>query len=456
MAHDHRYDTTIHLPKPLPKDEQIDGLIRPYVYSLGSHIKKPSARSLVPGAAVVVRQNDQIVHLNCYGYANLETKEEIKPTTVFDLGSLSKQFTAMAVLGLVFSKQIKLEHKLSKFFDMFPGYADNITIKDLIHHTSGLPEYSDLHVAAKVNKDWYDAAMSRADDWYPRMLKRKRREKSNNDVLDWIASEKILATTPGAEFEYSNSGYVILAQVVAKVADMRFADLLKEGIFDTVGMNDTYLFDERSRFRKDAPEIVNHARCYNLVKGKRFIPVGYTPLNFVYGDGNVHSTIRDLAKWELRLHQLDHASFCSTSKSAQSRAKRIRELLWSPVREHGHPQVNYGAGWNLLRERFTHEFDEGGRHYKQDFEMIAEYHRGEWLGWRSYIARASRWLIPRKGKEIDPASWDSLGIVVLANCGQFNACAAVQKVSQNYWGDLKKVNIMNRFNCGGEWNQKLV
>lgn len=457
MPKHYHSDTSVHLPalNDIPRDKQIDSLIYPYVYSLGGFLKDREARRYVPGAAVVVRKNSEIVHLNCYGYANLETREKITPTTIFDLGSLSKQFTAMAALALVRSKQISLEDKLSKFFSGFPRYADSITVQDLIHHTSGLPDYIDLHVASReADENWYRLAMSEADDWYPRMQKRKKKEKTNTDVVNWIGSQKILATTPGEDFEYSNSGYVILAQIVAEVTGMRFADFLKQGIFDAVGMTDTFLFDESSRFSKKAPQVVNHARCYNRTS-EGFIPVGYTPLNFIYGDGNIHSTIVDLAKWDLRLEQLEHASICAEDKKEQHEAKRIREMLWSPVREPGRRQVNYGAGWNLLRDTFHYEWDAGGKHFNQHFEMIAEYHRGEWLGWRSYIARASRWIIPKKGKSIDPESWDSLGIVVLANSGQFNACAAVQKISQNYWGDLKKVNIMNRFNCGGKWNRRL-
>ena len=92
----------------------------------------------------MVRKGDELIHLSGYGYANLETGEEITPETVFDLGSLSKQFPAFAVLSIF--KESELDTPISKFFRGLPRYADRITIKHLIHHTSALPDYIDLYV----------------------------------------------------------------------------------------------------------------------------------------------------------------------------------------------------------------------------------------------------------------------------------------------------------------------
>jgi CubicO group peptidase (beta-lactamase class C family) len=122
---------------------------------------------------VAVRFNRELVHLNCYGYANLETGAKITLDTIFDLGSLSKQFTAMSVLDLEIAKQLDLNDPLSKFFKEFPRYADSITVEDLIHHTSGLPDYTKLHVASRrAAEDWYEKALAKPNDWYPKMLKK--------------------------------------------------------------------------------------------------------------------------------------------------------------------------------------------------------------------------------------------------------------------------------------------
>src|SRR6185295_18307173 len=232
--------------------------------------------------AVVVRKGDEIVHLNCYGYANLETGAKVRLDTVFDLGSLSKQFTAVAILDLVINHKLCLTDHLSKFFKGFPRYADAITIEDLIHHTSALPDYLAIYVESRrAENDWYDKALETGNDWYPKMLTGKK-EISNKDVLKWIATQTLLPRPPDTEYEYCNSGYVVLAELVARVTKKRLGAYLKEYLFEGLGMKHTYVFDEVSQFSPDAPEIVNHAKCYNRVSG-HFIPVGYTPLNFING-----------------------------------------------------------------------------------------------------------------------------------------------------------------------------
>ncbi len=172
--------------------------------------------------------------------------------------------------------------------------------------------------------------------------------------------------------------------------------------------------------------------------GDRFVPVGYTPLNFIVGDGNVHSTIRDLAKWEKFLHSLDYN-------------QPARELLWSPVLIKNRKQVKYGAGWRLLRDKYEDQVKVRGKLVTRKHEYRAEYHRGEWLGWRSFIGRASKWIVPEGGKSIDAKRGESLGIIVLSNADfgdkQFTTCRIAQEISKEYLGKWKKDNIMSKFNC---------
>jgi CubicO group peptidase (beta-lactamase class C family) len=428
-----------------PHEPQIDKIVNDLI--------NPENRDRVPGVAVAVRKNQHVVHLNCYGYANLETGAKITPDTIFDLGSLSKQFTATAVLELVLQKKLAFNDLLSKFFKEFPRYADSITVEDLIHHTSALPSYTDIYVASRLAaEDWYDQALAKTDHWYPRMTNRKRKEITNKDVLQWIATQKLLPRPPDTEYEYSNSGYVVLAELVARLTGKRFGEYLRQFLFTDMMMKDTYVFDETSRFSAAAREIVNHAKCYNRVNG-RFVPVGYTPLNFITGDGNVHSTITDLLRWELSLYVHDIMGLCFPAEAKkQARGNSFRELLWTPVQIKPRKHVNYGAGWNLLTEKYQGTVEAKGRRVTNEYETRAEYHRGEWLGWRSYFARASRWPVPKAGKSVDPNKVDSLGIIVLSNADfgdkHFTNCCIAQNISRFYWGKWKKDNIMNNFNCG--------
>lgn len=433
----------------LPNEPRVDKAVIRYLSAFGSYLKDKTDRLRVPGAAVMVRKGNEIVHLNCYGYANLETGEKITPATVFDLGSLSKQFTAIAVLSLVYYEKIDINDKISKFFGGFPRYADSITVEQLIHHKSALPDYIEIHVESReAEQDWYDVALKTSDEWYPQMSIRRAKEHTNKDVLQWIASQKLLPRKPNTEFEYSNSGYVVLAELVEQVTKMRFSECLRERVFGALRMDSTYVFDETCAFTKDAPQVLNHARCYNGVKGIGFVPVGYTPLNFICGDGNVHSTILDLAKWDFYLHQLDSVTMYGTTEESQRIAANIFcDLMWKTSQVESRKKVEYGAGWNLLHNKYEDEVVENGQLVTKKYESRAEYHRGEWLGWRSYIARGSRWLVPEEGKDIDPNTWETLGIIVLSNGNQFNPCRIARHISQMYWGELKKDNIMNRFEC---------
>lgn len=425
----------------------------PEIDQLVTNLINPNDRDRTPGVAVAVRVNQQVVHVNCYGYADLETGVKITPDTIFDLGSLSKQFTAIAVLGLALDNQLDLNDHLSKFFKRLPRYADAITVEDLLHHTSALPSYTDIYVASRrAAEDWYDRALAKADHWYPQMETRRRKELTNKDVVQWIGTQKLLPRAPDTEYEYSNSGYVMLAEVVAKVTGKRLGEYLREVLFDDMEMNDTYVFDESSGFSPKARQIVNHAKCYNRVNG-RFVPVGYTPLNFITGDGNVHSTIKDLLRWELSLSLVDMMGLCFPEEAKkESEGIDFRELLWTPVSIGKNKHVNYGAGWNLRKDRFKRTVAGRNGPVTMTYQTRTEYHRGEWLGWRSFFARGSRWPEPKPGKNVDPYKLESLSIIVLSNADfgdkQFTTCRIAQDISRLYWGKWKKENIMNNFNCG--------
>ncbi len=421
----------------LPKLAKIDTIVNNYLDKLSDARLKD--RSRVPGVAVAVRWNKKIVHVNCYGYANLETGKKITPDTVFDLGSLSKQFTAAAAYNLVIHNQLDINEPLSNFFSELPRWANAITVEDLLHHTSALPEYVEIYEKLKPReKGWYEKALNKPDHWYPTMPSRKKKEFTNKNVLEWLATRKRVRA-PDMEYGYSNSGYVVLAELVERVAQQPFAEYVMETVIFGIDedMKNTYVFDDVYGFAPDDPQTAKHARCYNRVRD-RFVPVGYTPLNFIVGDGNVHSTIRDLAKWEKFLHTLDYNL-------------PARDLLWSPVLIKNRKKVDYGAGWRLRREKYQDQVKVNGQLVTRKHEYRAEYHRGEWLGWRSFIARGSRWVVPANGKSIDAKRAESLGIIVLSNADfgdkQFTTCRIAQEISKLYLGKWKKGNIMTKFNC---------
>ncbi len=438
----------------LPSDEGIDALMQEYLRRLRLSLPKHRrADGRVPGAAVMVRKGNELVHLKGYGSANLETGEQITPETVFDLGSVSKQFTAFAALKIF--PAAELDTPISKFFRGFPRYADKITVKHLIHHTSALPDYIDLHVAARrATEDWYDRVMKRSDDWYPHMARRNRsKELTNRDVLKLVALQRLLPRAPDVDFEYSNTGYVLLAEIVRQVTKQRLSEFLRENVFSVVGMDSTYVFDETSNFRRNAPEVLHHAKCYNAVKDRGFVSVGYSPMNFIYGDGNIHSTIVDMAKWDHYLTTLDRQTIFGSNARGGEAMVSARSIMWEPAKLLHQKQTEYGAGWFLLRNKYKDNVKENGRKVIRSFASRAEYHRGEWLAWENHIARAQKWMLPEKGKRVDPKTWESMGIVVLTNntaraaYEEFYPCTLAKQIAQIYWGPYTEDNIINGVNC---------
>ena len=441
-------------PNTLPNDEGIDAVMQKYLRRLRLTLPKHKrATGRVPGAAIAVRKDNQLIHLKGYGCANLETGELIRPDTVFDLGSLSKQFTAFAALSIFDADT--LETPISKYLRGFPRYADKTTIKQLIHHTAALPDYLDLHVAARrAPEDWYRRLMRRPDDWYPHMRsRRKARELTNKDILKLVAAQRLLPRDPDEDFEYSNTGYVLLAEIVRRATNQRLGTILKETVFSFVGMDSTYVFDETSRFRKKDPQVLNHASCYNLVRDRGFVPVGYSPMNFIYGDGNIHSTIVDMAKWDAHLTLLDYMTVCESHAKGEEPEVDARSIMWKPAKLLNQKQTEYGAGWNLLRNRYKDRVKENGKGVMRNFASRAEYHRGIWLAWQNYIARAQKWEVPADGKPVNPETWASMGIVVLTNNTvratgkEFYPCTLAKEAARLCWGNFKEDNIINCVTC---------
>ena len=126
----------------------------------------------------------------------------------------------------------------------------------------------------------------------------RKKEITNKDVLKWIATQTLLPRRQTLNSIIQIQAMSYSPKWWKKSPESGSPTCLKKSCFGPFGMKDTYVFDEVSRFSPDAPEIVNHAKCYNHVSGQGFVPVGYTPMNFITGDGNVHSTIVDLAIWE--------------------------------------------------------------------------------------------------------------------------------------------------------------
>lgn len=225
-----------------------------------------------PGCAVAVAKDSATVFERGYGSADLERTTPIRSDTVFEAGSVSKQFTVAAVLLLERDGRLSLNDDVRKYVPELPDYGESITIDQLIYHTSGL-------------RDWYFINGIAGYPWGTRL-------ETNRNSLGVILRQRRLNHAPGAAFSYTGSGYLLLAQVVERVSGRSLADFTKERIFKPLGMIST-------QWRTDHRRVVpRRAVPYARVRDDFRI---HEPLSDVYGQGGLLTTVRDLVVWNAEL-----------------------------------------------------------------------------------------------------------------------------------------------------------
>jgi CubicO group peptidase (beta-lactamase class C family) len=237
-----------------------------------------------PGLAVLVRKNGQRVFAHGYGIRDLRSNAKIDAHTNFRLASFTKQFTAMAIMLLVHDGTLRYAESLTEIFPDFPVYGKAITIRSLLNHTSGLPDYEDL-------MDTLERA--NGTKWTP------EKQIQDNEVLELLKKEKQGKFMPGASWSYSNSGYVVLGMIVAKASGKSYGDFLHERIFAPLKMSQSIVF------QKGKNEIVNRAFGHSKENGS-FKETDESATSATLGDGGIYSSLEDLAKWDdaLRNHTL--------------------------------------------------------------------------------------------------------------------------------------------------------
>src|SRR5713101_1889057 len=180
-----------------------------------------------PGLVVLVRQNGKTVFERGYGIRDLRTKTKIDTHTNFRLASFTKQFTAMAIMLLVHDGKLHYDDKLTQILPGFPAHAKDITLRNLLNHTSGLPDYEELLEVEEKTK---------GPIWTP------EHQIQDDEVLQLLERAPSGFFAPGTSWAYSNSGYVVLGLVVGKVSGQPFGEFLRERIFSPLHMDHTLLY----------------------------------------------------------------------------------------------------------------------------------------------------------------------------------------------------------------------
>ena len=222
-----------------------------------------------PGCAMGVFQNGRIAYEKSYGLANIEYGVPLTPTTPTIMGSLSKQFTAASIALLVQQGRISLTDEVHKYVPELADYGTPITIEQLVHHTSGVRDFWAL----------VDAAGMRPDDGY-----------TVDDVLALASRQKHLNFDPGAEYNYSNTGYVLLGVIVKRVTGKSLREFAREQIFAPLGMTSSHFHDDHNE------PVAGRASAYSpLPNGAWRINVWN---NDIVGQGGLMTTVEDLQKWD--------------------------------------------------------------------------------------------------------------------------------------------------------------
>ena len=292
---------------------------------IDDYVKAQMQTQKIPGLSIAVVRKGEVVKAKGYGLANVELNVPASADTVYQSGSMGKQFTATAVMMLVEEGKLALDDKINKYFPDSPESWSNITIRHLLTHTSGTTDYpKDFD----FRRDYSEAELQKKAQAIP------------------------LGFAPGEKWSYSNLGYVTLGILVSKVAGKFYGDFLQERIFKPLGMSTARIINE-------SDIVMNRAAGYRMPKGELKNQEWVSPTMNTTADGSLYLTVLDMAKWDAALY---------TEKLLK---KSSFDQIWTPVKLNNGLTRPYGFGWAFADVR-GHKLIE---------------HGGAWQGFTSHIAR---------------------------------------------------------------------
>ncbi|MFN8381565.1 MAG: serine hydrolase domain-containing protein [Anaerolineales bacterium] len=287
-----------------------------------------------PGGAVMVIQDGEIVFQNGYGLADVENEKLITVDSVFHLGSVGKQFTAMGIMMLVERGLVDYDEPIGNYLPELAWAGDEVTVRRLLHHTSGLLGYDD-------SDEIYDALVASAD--LP----------TNDDLLNVLAAVGDFQSDPGEEYSYSNTGYDILGALIERISGQTYSAFMSDNIFTPLAMKHTFAMPNSQRLNGK-----NVAASYYFENGR---PVEYEPdpLDMLSGSGSIYSTVGDMFLFDQALYTDELVS-----------QKTLADAFVSGVLNNGE-KTNYGFALDL------------GEYAGESYVG----HSGAWLGFESYYLR---------------------------------------------------------------------
>ena len=283
--------------------------LHPEVYSQSLENKIDSIlqgkyKSDAPGAVFLVAKDGVPVYRKAFGKANIELNVNMKPENVFQIGSMTKQFTAVAIMMLIEEGKLNVNDEITKYIPDYPMRGKKITIHHLLSHTSGIKDFTRMKSIMSIAK----------------------KDLTPKELVDFFKNEP-MDFEPGEKFQYNNSGYVLLGYIIERISGITYEDFIEKNIFQKIGMKD-------SRYASDGEVIKNRAYGYHQSGGK-IVNKRHISFNIPYASGSLMSTVDDLLKWQNAINNNLLVS-----------GKTINMAFTNYTLNSG-DKINYGYGWHL-------------------------------------------------------------------------------------------------------------
>ncbi|MVM39769.1 serine hydrolase [Spirosoma sp. HMF3257] len=322
-------------------------------------LMRTTTKANLPGAALLIEIDGNVFYRGGYGLANVEKKAPITPETNFRMASVSKQFTAMGILLLEKDRKLSLDDPLIRFFPEFTGQvARKVQVRNLLTHSSGILDYESV------------------------MSPNQREQVSDADVLSLLKDRDSLYFEPGSQFQYSNSGYCLLALIVERVSGQPFASFIRERIFLPLKMNQSVVYEA-------GKPMANRAMGYRQT-GNTFVFSDQSVTSATKGDGGVYTSLTDYKKWNDALRM-------STLLDLKAALARMKQTIRAK------PGSYYGAGW----------------FFRQPTDPVL-FHSGSTCGFNNFVVSipSKKFLMAYFSNKADNKANASAVLKILADAGQ--------------------------------------
>ncbi|GIQ57481.1 serine hydrolase [Flavobacterium collinsii] len=256
-----------------------------------------------PGAVFLAVKKGKVMYRKAFGMANLEMGIQMQPEFVFEIGSMTKQFTAVAVLMLAEQGKLKLDDEITKFIPDYPTNGNKITLHHLLTHTSGIKDFTSMKAIKDIAK----------------------RDLSPKELVDFFKNEPA-DFKPGEQYKYCNSGYVLLGYIIEKVSGQTYEAFVTQHIFKKIGMENTY-------YASHDKIIKNRVSGYRDREG--YVNANYISFSIPYASGSILSTVDDLLKWQYAINANTLLNPAFTEKAF------VNYTLNNGT------NIDYGYGWHL-------------------------------------------------------------------------------------------------------------